>query len=106
MAVLNPSTFWYAAPVPEPAPVAVKIVFGVGCAVTVVEPAVMLLSRLYVPVPPVPVPKDEILVPAVMPVPLMAMPTVKAPDVTAVTVRTVPATEPVTTAVDAAPTAT
>ena len=50
-----------------------------------------------------PVPKDEIVVPAVIPVPLIAIPTVNAPEVTAVTVRTVVATEPVTTAVDAAP---
>ena len=52
----------------------------------------MLLLRLYVPVRPVPLPRDKILVPAVIEVPLIIEPTVKVPDETAVTVKTVVAT--------------
>jgi len=50
-------------------------------------------------VPPVPVPNEVIVVPAVIPVPLMILPIAIVPEVTAVTVNTFDVTEPVTTAV-------
>ena len=53
---------------------------------------------VYVPVPPVPVPKAVIVVPAVIPVPDSTTPIDKVPEVTALTVNVVPDIEPVTTA--------
>jgi hypothetical protein len=66
--------------------------------VIVVDATVIEAERLYVPVPPVPVPSEMIEVPTVTPVPVIMLPTVREPDVTAVTVRTAAEIEPVTTA--------
>ena len=52
---------------------------------------------MYVPVPPVPVPKAVIMVPDNTPVPVTNCPTARAPEVTALTVSVVPEIEPVTT---------
>jgi len=57
------------------------------------------LLIVYVPSPPVPVRISTIVVPAVMPMPEIFMPTCRDPDVTTVTVRVVPDIVPVTAAV-------
>src|SRR5271165_6166304 len=59
-----------------------------------------LLDTVYVPVPPVPVPKEDIVVPEVTPVPVMVEPTASPPDVTPLTVSTVPAAVPAALAID------
>jgi hypothetical protein len=47
------------------------------------------VDRLYVPIPPVPVPNEVIRVNALTPEPTMSCPIANVPDETAVTVRTV-----------------
>jgi hypothetical protein len=53
------------------------------------------IFRLYVPTPPVPVPSEVMDVPAATPVPRIIWPSSRVPWLTAVTVRTVPAMDPV-----------
>ena len=65
--------------------------------VTVVLTAEKEALTVYVPTPPVPVPRPTMVTPAGIVPPEIFMPTRSAPEVTAVTVRVVDATEPVTT---------
>ncbi len=70
----------------------------IGVPVIVVPPSDCDVEHVYVPVPPVPVANAVMSVFAVTLVPVILMPTARAPDVTAVTVSVVPDLEPVTTA--------
>jgi hypothetical protein len=69
--------------------------------VIVVEATVCDALTVYVPAPPVPVPKAVMIVPAVTPVPVICCPTTIVPDPTAVTVIVVPLIEAVKEVVEA-----
>jgi len=71
---------------------------GALAAVAVVVVTVWGRLTKYVPAPPVPVPTAVTTVPAAMPGPTIGEPTVRAPDVTELTVRVVPEMDPVNVA--------
>lgn len=67
-------------------------------AVMVVETAVCEELTVYVPMPPVPLPRAVMVVPAATPAPTSVSPMARLPPLTAVTVRVAPLMEPVTEA--------
>ena len=75
-----------------------RLITGSVPEVIVVEETVCEVETVYVPVPPVPVPRAVIVVPEVTPVPVMRCPTAIVPLVTALTVSVVVLIEPVKTA--------
>ena len=73
----------------EPVKLAVCADVVVPIMVTVVDTVDDAL-KLYVPIPPVPVPSDEMVVPSVTPLPLTVYPTAREPETTAMIVKTEP----------------